>query len=290
MDRETRNDGGDLRVMVSELVKGTIVPAPVTVSKGDTVLLLGTLLASWNVSSVIVTDNGKMVGAVYGYQLVARLMTRTNKQILKLLLQPISQVMGVMSLSQAPSVRPKDTVSSLLTKIAKRRFGDVILTGNNGRPIGILSLSNIVPCLALRKKKVPVKVKDVSSRLKLASQEHSLSDALRYMMRNRIRRAVVKRDAEFFGLTEREIMKTFFSFEGLQSLSEDARSFPHSSLGQIIDGQAKRLSKVKGDVNIHDAWGHLDGDPRGCLIVDESLIATPWDLVMKPFLEGKLIA
>jgi hypothetical protein len=29
---------------------------------------------------------------------------------------------------------------------------------------------------------------------------------------------------------------------------------------------------------------------KACLIVDDDLIATPWDLVMKPFLEDKLLA
>ena len=45
----------------SELVEGITVPAPVTVSKSDPVLLLGALLSSWGVSSVIVTDNDKAI-------------------------------------------------------------------------------------------------------------------------------------------------------------------------------------------------------------------------------------
>jgi hypothetical protein len=63
-----------------------------------------------------------------------------------------------------------------------------------------------------------------------------------------------------------------------------------SSLGQLVGNQAKRLPTVNGDINVHDAWQYLDGDPKACLIVDDDLIATPWDLVMKPFLEDKLLA
>jgi hypothetical protein len=133
-----------------------------------------------------------------------------------------------------------------------------------------------------------MKVRDVASRLRLADEGKMLPDALRYIMRSRMRRMVVKRDGEYYGLTEREIIRAFFSFQGLQSLSQDGKSLQNSSLGQLVEGQAKRLPKVNGDISVHEAWGYLDGDPRSCLIVDEDSIATPWDLAVKPFLEGKL--
>jgi CBS domain-containing protein len=275
----------------SELVEGITVPAPVTVSKSDPVLLLGALLSSWDVSSVIVTDNnGKAIGAVYGYQLVAYLMSHPNREVLKRLRHPIEQVTDRLGLSQIPSVSHKESFDSILRKIAENRFGDVILTNESGLSLGILSLSQIIPCLALRKMKAALKVRDVASPLKLASEGQPLSNTLRYMMRNGIRRAVVKKNGDFYGLTDRELVRAFFSFRGLQSLSEDTKEFMTSSLGQLIGNQAKHLPTVNGDMNVHDAWQYLDGDPKACLIVDDDLIATPWDLVMKPFLEDKLLA
>ena len=272
----------------SELVEGVTIPAPVAVSKDDTVLLLGALLSSWDVSSVIVTDKGKVVGAVYGYQLVAYLMGRPNEEVLKRLRQPIGNVMGRVGLFQIPSLSHKDRFDTVLKRISETKFGDVILTDDDGEPIGVLSLNKIIPCMALRRMKAPMKVRDVSSRLRLADEGKMLPDALRYIMRSRMRRMVVKRDGEYYGLTEREIIRAFFSFQGLQSLSQDGKSLQNSSLGQLVEGQAKRLPKVNGDISVHEAWGYLDGDPRSCLIVDEDSIATPWDLAVKPFLEGKL--
>ncbi|MGH9917870.1 MAG: hypothetical protein ACRD6W_03200, partial [Nitrososphaerales archaeon] len=178
----------------------------------------------------------------------------------------------------------------VLRIVAENRLGDVILTEAGGRPMGTLSLSKIVTCLALRNKKSPLKLKSVSSKLKLASEGESFSDTLRYMMRNRIRRAVVKRERDFYGITEREIMKAFFSHRELQSLSEGDNGSPNTTLGNLADGHAKLLPKLDGDVDVHEAWRHLDGDPRSCLIVDHNRIATPWDLVIKPFLEGNLFA
>jgi CBS domain-containing protein len=275
-------------MMASELVEGITIPAPVSVSKSDTVLLLGALLSSWDTSSVIVTDKGKVVGAVYGYQLVSYLMGRPNEEILKRLRQPIGNVMDRLGLFQIPSLSHKDGVDSILKSIAENKFGDVALTDDDGHPIGILSLSKIIPCLALRKMKAPMKVRDVASRLKLAAEGQPLSGALRYIMKNRIRRMILKRDGDYYGLTEREIIKAFFSFQGLQSLSRDEKSLQKTTLGQLVDFQSKRLPKVDGDISVHEAWGYLDGDPRACLIVDDDRIATPWDLAVKPFLEGKL--
>jgi hypothetical protein len=110
------------------------------------------------------------------------------------------------------------------------------------------------------------------------------------MMRNRIRRAIVKRNNDFYGLTERDIIRAFFSFKGLQSLSDDSVGLLNSSLGQTVGGQLKHLPRVSGSLNVHEAWSYLVGDPSGCLIVDDDRIATPWDLVIKPFLEGRLRA
>lgn len=272
-----------------ELLEGITVPAPVAVSKGDPVLLLGALLSSWDVSSVIVTDNGKVIGAVYGYQLVAYLMSHPNREVLERLGHPIEQVTDKLGLSQIPSVSHKDSVDSVLRRIAESRFGDVILTDENELPIGVLSLSQIIPCLALRKMRAALKIRDVASQLKLAPEAQPLSNALRYMIRNGIRRAVIKKNSNFYGLTERDLVRAFFSFRGLQSLSEDAKEFMSSSLGQLVGNQAKRLPTVNGDMTVDDAWEHLDGDPKACLIVDDDLIATPWDVVMKPFLQGKLL-
>jgi CBS domain-containing protein len=275
-------------MMASELVKGITIPAPVTVSKADTVLLLGALLSSWDVSSVIVTDQGKLVGAVYGYQLVSYLMSRPNGEVLKRLREPIGHVMERLGLFKIPSLSYKEKYDSVLNMIAENRFGDVVLTNDEGLPIGILSLNKIVPALALRKMKADMRVRDVASKLKLASEKQPLSDALRYIMRNRIRRMIIKRDGDYYGLTEREIIRAFFSFQGLQSLSQEAKTLHTWDLGQLIDGQARRLPRVNGDISVHSAWEYLDGDPRACLIVDDDRIATPWDLAVKPFLEGKL--
>src|SRR4029077_3948195 len=197
-------------MMASELVEGITIPAPVSVSKSDTVLLLGALLSSWDVSSVIVTDKGNVVGAVYGDQLVAYLMGRPNEEVLKRLRQPIGNVMDRLGLFPIPALSHKERVDSIFKSIAENKFGDVALTDDDGHPIGILSLSKIIPCLALRKMKAPMKVRDVASRLKLAAEGQPLSSALRYIMKNRIRRMIIKRDSDYYGLTEREIIKAFF--------------------------------------------------------------------------------
>ena len=274
---------------VSELLEGSTVRPPVAVSMEDNVLLLGNMLSSWDISSVVVTDGSEVIGAVYGYQLVAHLMNLPSAEILDRLRQPIGQVIEGLGVSQITYVSHGDDFHSVLKKIAGNRYGDVTITNDGGASIAVLSLSQIVPCLVLRNMTAPMKARDVASRLKVTTEEQPLSDALRYMMLNRIRRNVIKRDGEFYGITEREIIRAFFSYEGLQSLSQDADSFLSSTLGQMVGVKMKRLSGVNGEISVNEAWEHLEADPSACLIVDDDCIATPWDLVMKPFLEGKLL-
>jgi predicted transcriptional regulator len=277
-------------MMASELVKGFTIPAPVAVSKDDTVLMLGALLSSWDVSSTIVTDKGKVIGAVYGFQLVSYLINSPNEELFKRLLLPIGQVVEGLGLSQIPSLSQSDRFDSLMKKIASNEFGDVILTNDSGHPVGVLSLTQVISSLALKKKKVNMKVRDVATKLELAAEEQPLLDALRYMMRNRIRRTIIKRKGKFYGLTEREILRAFFSLDGLQSLHDDPQKFLTSSLGQLVGGRAKQLPRVNGHIHVHEAWRYLKGDPNTSLIVDHDRVATPWDLVMKPYFEGKLLA
>ncbi len=277
-----------LGMNVSELLQGTTVRPPVAVSKEDSVLQLGTMLSSWDVSSVFVTDGSEVLGALYGYQLVAHLMNLPSAEILSRLSQSIGQVIEGLGVSEISYLSHRDDFQSVLKKIAANRYGDVTITDDDGEPIAVLSLSQIIPCLVLRNMTVPLKVRDVASRLKVTSEEQPLSDSLRYMMLNRIRRTVVKRDGEFYGLTEREFIEAFFSSEGMQSLSQDAGGFLNSILGEMLGVRAKRLNRVNGEISVHEAWERLVVDPSACLVVDDDCIATPWDLVMKPFLEDKL--
>jgi CBS domain-containing protein len=277
-------------MMASELAKGFTVPAPVVVSKDDTVLLLGALLSSWDISSTIVADNDKILGAVYGFQLVSYLMNSPEGELFKRLVLPVGQALEGLGLTQIPSLSYRERFDSIMEKIASNKFGDVVLTNDSGQLVGVLSLNRIISSLALKKKRVNMKVRDVASRLELAAEEQPLLDALRYMMRSRVRRTVIRRKGKFYGLTEREVLQAFFSLEGLQSLNEDPQKFLKSRLGQLVGGRAKQLPRVSGDIHVHQAWKYVKGDPSACVIVDHDRIATPWDLVMKPYFEGKLVA
>src|SRR5260370_37336153 len=123
-------------MMAAELATGFTTPAPVVVSKDDTVLLLGALLSSWDISSTIVADNDKILGAVYGFQLVSYLMKSPEGELFKRLVLPVGQVLEGLGLAQLPSLSYRESSDSIMEKIASNNFADVVLTNDTGRLVG----------------------------------------------------------------------------------------------------------------------------------------------------------
>ncbi len=175
-------------MLASELVEGSTIPSPVTITKAQTVILVGTLLSCKEISSAILTDNSKIIGTIYGYQLVFFLTESPVGKLYANLFQPVGLLTERLPVVGIPSVSLRESCDSILKKIAQNRFGDVIITNEEGLPIGILSLSQIASCLALRMKTVGMKVRDVASKLKLSDEGRPLSEVLPYMLRHRIKK------------------------------------------------------------------------------------------------------
>ncbi len=98
-----------------------------------------------------------------------------------------------------------------------------------------------------------------------------------------------KKGSEFYCCTERELLGVIFSMSGLESIRDQPGQFLEQSVGSFLPTYFERLPVVRGGVDVAEAWWRAADLPLATLIVDGDSIATPWDLIVTPFVAGKLL-
>ncbi|MDV3277664.1 MAG: hypothetical protein LYZ69_04255 [Nitrososphaerales archaeon] len=119
-------------------------------------------------------------------------------------------------------------------------------------------------------------------------EENLLIEVFRFMMRHRVRRLVIQRRKRFYCCTEREIMRALFSPDGFQLLRDDPNALLEMPIEHFVSPFLSPVTNLSGDHDVAEGWVHAANSPSCTVIVDEERIASPWDLVIRPFLAGKL--
>jgi hypothetical protein len=251
-------------------------------------MMVGGLLASQDVSNAVVLKNGRIAGAVYGYQVIRFLVDGSYGNLNQRLHDELPPDSKMIPLAGVPLVTGMDEFETALGKIAQKRFGDVILISIDDDPVGVVALPLVVRLLS-QKGKCKMKVKEVaSSPLKLITGDESILEALNFMMANRFRRVVFKRGSAFYSCTEREFLRAIFSVDGLQRIKDDPESLLDQTVKSFAMDRASEVPVLHGSRKLEEAWEICADTPTTTAIVNGDMIATPWDLVIKPFIERKL--
>ena len=264
------------------------VPSPVFVSPEQSVMMVGALLAFRDVNCAILMEGGKMKHAIYGYQIVNFLLEAKLEELYRRLYEPVVKAREIAPGSPLPELKLKDSCRKALGEIVAARFGNLLFQDEEGRPVGLLSLVTMLQALEGQTRNLGLSLLEVSSPLTIASSGQSISEVFRFMMRNRVRRVVTKQGRRFYGCTEREILKALFSMKGLESLRDDGTAFLNRPIGDLAQQVYRSVPTVDGDMDVAGAWTAAVENDASALIVDGDRIATPWDLVVKPFLAGKI--
>ncbi len=211
-----------------------------------------------------------------------------EKPIYKTLFQGIGNVTKILPLESIPTVGINDKVGDALGEIAKKKFGDLLVLGKEKQQVGVLSLREILQTCEQRFSKLNAHVGDVASDVKTVSEDMSFSDLMLFLFRNRFRRILVRKADGYYCADDRALIKHFFSLGNLQLLRDGAHTMLSSPIKDFIKKYAIRLPGVKSSDDIATAWREAVSTGQFCVTVDGKKIATPWDLVVKPYLQGKL--
>lgn len=268
-------------------LKGESVPAPVIVAPDFFALMVGTLLSSQDVSSALVMKEGKVQGAMYGYQVIKFIMEGGSDSLYQRLYTQMPMDSEVIPLAQIPTATGLDQCETVLAKVAERRFGDVLVISTDNDPIGVVSLRLMVRLLSL-KGKCKMKLKELASPVRLITGNETVSATLNFMMSYRIRRVVFKRNSTFYCCTEREFLRGMFSMDGLDMMRNNPKVLLDQKVESFAMDRAAKIPVLDGNRKVEEAWELCAQVPTATAIVNGDMIATPWDMVIKPFIERKL--
>ncbi len=276
-----------LDLMVSEFIEDGLAPAPVPLSPQELGVTCGSLLAWRDVGCGIVAEQEKVAGVFYGYQLVFMISRTSKDKLYSSLWTPLKDLVHILPLESISLFQLGDRSSDIFKSIIAKRFGDVLIIANS-HPVTLITLKEILAALTRRFDRLDLDTRTIASPLKLIQEDTRMEDLLDFMLRNRIRRAVIKENGHYFSCTERELLRYFFSMQGLEVLRESPEVLLSKPVGEMVKEQGEKLPVVSGDLDVADAWKAAQSTKGLAVIVDEEKIATPWDLVVKPYLEGKL--
>lgn len=215
--------------------------------------------------------------ALLGFSSLARLILLKPKEFAGFLKTPCSSASEPLA-----SVDAGRDLSRLLDTFAKTRFG--FASVGEGENVG--ALAGLMDVLGLYESKAisaDLSVDAVGTKVVSTPGSTSLRAALGTMFGKRHRRIFISGTNEF--VSDRAIIDHVFSPQTLSSAGRnegDIFGVPLSSVASM------RARQVESDLPLAEAARLLRAQGAGqCLVFDGS-VTTPWDVVMKPWIGGKL--
>lgn len=218
--------------------------------------------------------------AVFGFSSLPKLMALGPKRFGALLKGPCEDAADDLA-----SLGVDDDLASLLDAYESKRLGFAIVRGVGGEKNrrSMVSLTDILGLYLKRALKTKMVVNDVATPMFSMPASTSIRSALQAMFRHRFRRVFI---SERDYISDRSILGYLFSPLTLEQLEQERGN-------DILSAPIDKLEKmsaisVSPGTNLRTAALKLRVDRGECLVLSGGRVATPWDVVMKPWSAKKL--
>ncbi len=219
---------------------------------------------------------GQRQKVVYGYSALAKLLVLGPKRFGSFLKQPCEEASEPLAI-----VRADRGLSALLDTFAKTRFGFARI--EEAKTVGALAgLSDVLAAYETDMVATNLVVSDVGTPRFSLPGNTSLRNALEEMFKKKYRRLFISEargGGEF--VSDREIIGYVFSPSILSAMVQDGES---EVLDTPISGIERMTARnVAPGTTIKAAAQMLRQEKAGQCLIFNGMVATPWDLVMKPW-------
>lgn len=217
---------------------------------------------------------------VFGFSSLPKFMAKGPKGFAKLLEEPCERASEELA-----SVTVNEDLESLLDAFASRRLGFALVHGVGAakRRRSFVSLTDVLGLYGRSIITTELRIGDVATPIFSMPRTTSIRSALQAMFRHRHRRVFIS-DWEF--ISDRGVMEYVFSPFILEQIGWDPG---RDVLAAPIDRLDKVTPMVAGPhMSLRTAALKLKGDRGQCIVVGGDRVATPWDVVMKPWMKQKL--
>ena len=214
--------------------------------------------------------------AVFGFSCLSSLQETQPKDYASFLEQPCENASLQLS-----TVDVNDQIASLLEVFEKTKFGFSWVESD--RLGGFASLRDLLELYQNGILDTTMTVEQVASPIFSLPSRTRLKAVLQEMFNHRFRRMFIKGENTL--VTDRRIIGYLFSSSRLSDISIHPERLLDASLGDL---EKVEPIPIDGTTNIKKAALAMKDVVEECLVCDKGVV-TPWDLLMKPKINGKLV-
>jgi CBS domain-containing protein len=214
--------------------------------------------------------------AVFGFSCLSKLQETPSKEYNKFLEMPCEKA----SL-ELPTIRNNESIEELLRVFEKTRFGFAWVESE--RLGGFASLRDLLELYGNGVINTQMKVEQVASPIFSMPRDSKIKTVLEEMFKHRFRRMFVSGENSL--VTDRRIISYIFSTTRLTETTKNPETLLDAKLGDL---DKMEPIPINGETSIKKAALSMKDAVEECLICGKGVV-TPWDLVMKPLLNRKLV-
>ncbi|MHB2035618.1 MAG: hypothetical protein ACYCPW_02620 [Nitrososphaerales archaeon] len=215
--------------------------------------------------------------AVFGYSCLSKLLETDARNYGKFLEMPCEHAALALS-----TIDVNEIVEALLRVFEKTKFGFAWVESE--RLGGFASLRDVLELYAKGVINAKMTVGEVASPIFSLPKDSKIKSVLQEMFNHRIRRVFVSGERNL--VTDRMIISYIFSVSRLAETTKKPEKLLDAKLGDL---DKMEPVPINGRTSLREAAAALSkrDATKDCLFCDEGVV-TPWDLVIKPFIYGKL--
>ena len=178
----------------------------------------------------------------------------------------------------------EDSLDVLLRQFETTKFGNARVY----RPGGfiLVSLEDVVELLRKRSLEAGMSASEVGSPMVSISPKASIKEAIDKMLTRNIRRLFIDGQGPAF-VSDRSIISFMFSGERIYSVRNDPE---HWIDARVSDTKYAEAPTVAAGEPLGGAARMIGIQPDACLLTDDGRVVSRWDMVMKPWKAGVLVA
>ena len=252
-----------------------------TLQPGTPVLVALSLLRFQKVDAIpiILGGTSSVKVAISGQSSLSEVFANSPSNFAELLEKPCES----FSIKLA-TITVEDDLEKLLRIISRTGFGFACVEEKVGREIcGLVSLRDL---LALYNKSIfnsELSLGDIASFPVFSLPGNvTLKSTLGEMLRQGIRRVFISGTEKV--VSDRSIINHIFSAAKLNETSNKPYDLLETEIGKI---EGSNPTKIDSEANVKEGAELMMQTTDGCLVCEKGVV-TPWDLVIKPWKQGKL--
>jgi CBS domain-containing protein len=214
-----------------------------------------------------------------GYSLIRRILHTDPEEWYRLLFEPCENASMTMRSIPGEAL----ILTNVLETFSREKFGWALIDREGALP-AVMGLADLIPLYRTGVLQTELTLREIATpEIFSLPGATTIEAALREMMKRRVRRVRLSKSGDF--VSDREILVHIFSPDVLNAV----RAAPHKLLDSTLEEVEPRTPlQVDPATTVEELAGQFPPESGAWSALCGEGLATPWDLIMKPWDLGQL--